>query len=1660
MSYRRSVALKTNPSLISTLLLLGSIIETTSAQERGQAQAVRVPQGPKINGKLSDPLWQKAPLLILGEVTSPQSARFKTTARILFDETSFCAGWECEEPDTGSLRKQTTQRDGSVWEDDCVELFVGADPEIGYRHIAINAGGAILDQACSPDGKKDLTWNPDIKAKVWIEEGQGWSVTLSIPLRELGAFVGHGMSWRLNVTRSRPPRGDLPLQEFSWAILPSTQFHQPDAFGLLSDVSIPKRSDGVTRQREQPASSKPPLPMDSGTPAGDITLYYSLDFEQEPGGFEPSEACRLEIAKEGIRGKSLRIGRVAPGGIFGATLPLRIPGSKDLKIAYHCRSSGVPEAGLNAYDQIALDNTTSKAYRWLYEDRWTPILYYIDAFRHNSQPSTSTVGPETFFQAIRFHGEKEGSEQTWMLVDSFVVYRGDDRTPPERVQGLEAEAGKDGIHLRWQAAKDNTAVMLYVIARAEGEEGAFKKIAESFTNHSVDRVAEPGIYRYSVLACDFEENLGDWCQPLRVQADFRSELSEKSIEQKERERYRERVLAIARAGQRNIQRNLVVCYGDSLTGATLYPLMAQAALGIKRIAAYGYEGKTTSFGREHAGEVFERDHPYLALVLFGTNNPKDPESIRGAMEDLVSLVETAAAKGTMVILGTIPPRGFGDPESRPEAEFNRALVETCGKHGIPCGHLFEEYQRHPDRRDLIAGDGVHNTAAGMAASARAWKRVWDEVHFVLRDKPFLPPGPETAPSASVTQPKGEIVRLRSTADVWLSDANPEERISSSGKCSVWKIKSIQEMAAIRFDATPARGRQVLRARLFLRRSSDDLLRYLRVSTVNQDWEEGNSSQAYGPADGATWLFADHATRRSWAWPGSEFCDVIMTSGNSLASWAERKEGQDGWVSVEITPELIYALVAGDTDGLAVMDGGNLAYHNNFIHSVQSPRNEPYLEVELGRTLEERPAAPLVEARPATERAHLNSGAIQITIAPAPQVFCWKIFLDGQAVERWRVKHPAPQGPTTFFLEDLPPSHPFHLDVTAVSPGGLSSQPTRLKVTSSPALSQDLSLKPFQMPSKEPGQAEKGGRMAVWAYPGIVKVSPTKPAVMFGDLEGPYQKENAVWDGKKIRLWGARGEYVSCQLCIENLNDKPLSNIRLSFEPLQGPENSSLGNEAIECFRNWYAQNRDKVWQPAYAIPLPPETPFHIPDPKRNLPGQQNQSLSLDIFIHREARPGLHRGAILIQAEQVDPISLPLEVEVLNFTLPDRLSFWPELNAYNIPAPAHDYYRLAHQHRCILNCWVWKPQVRGSGRDTQVIWDEYDRNVGPLLDGKAFQANRRAGAPVECMYLPFADGWPTSLTPETYRYTGYWPGRGEEIRWITEHYQKAPYIGDGLTPAYKEAFLAVERQFIDHFQEKGWDQTEMQCFFGGKNTHRIEYGVKDMWWTTDEPYHWDDWLALQFFCQLWTHGRAGADATRWVARADISRPNWQGRVLGGIVDTVYFGGFNHPQAYRRGRILSQETGLKIMTYGSASADNTSSTGTVVWMLHAWLKGANGVLPWQTLGGDAALDWQDAGTGGGAALLVPGTRFGFPVVADLRLKAFRDGQQILEYLTLLAERRHLEREQIQAMIFRAMSLDITRREGASVDNADALQFSTLQAWQISELRRSLAALILEK
>ena len=672
--------------------------------ERGLMRAVLVDALPAIDGVGRDGLWAKCPPLPLGECTTEKPGILKTTARVLFTPTHLCVSFDCAEPETDSLVAKATGRDGQVWADDCVEVFVTGDLRVGLYHFAVNSKGVLYDAVTRGSKRDDTSYNSSARVKARVHPGTGWTVTLAVPLKELGAYVGKDQTWLLNLNRTKPGTAPgQPAGEWSWAIMGSNDYHQVMDYGRVVGVNIPSRPDGVTRTASPPP---PPPSYDKPTQAGSVLVYHRFgDVEIPDKGKGPAR-----------------------------TFEVRIRNSNGLKLAFLARpAGGVKQVPLNMFDRRANDNTTSKAYRRFIDERWLPVIYFCDRFRYNAVIS-GTVARSTDYTNIRFHGVPTPGGKGVVYLRDFVVYRGEDTTPPPAPQGLEAAATAKGVELTWKRVGDNTGIALYVISRA-GEDGRFVKVGESFLPGYLDKPPAGGKYRYRVLAVDFQDNLSPWSKSVSVRVAKGFPSPAPGPLESDRAGYAEHVRRIHAAGAGKVRKGWVLAFGDSLTYATNYRTAIEAYLGRYRVEARGYPGRRTSFGRKRIDADLEAVNPEFCLILLGTNNSKSDKAIAAAMEDLLAMARSCERRGTVPIIATIPPRGFKDPDSKPEARYNAALVKTCRANKIPICYLFETFQAWGDRRKLLAGDGVHWAGEGFPLTGYVWKLAMDQVNFVLLDRP-------------------------------------------------------------------------------------------------------------------------------------------------------------------------------------------------------------------------------------------------------------------------------------------------------------------------------------------------------------------------------------------------------------------------------------------------------------------------------------------------------------------------------------------------------------------------------------------------------------------------------------------------------------------------------------------------------------------------------------------------------------------------------------------------------------------------------------------------------------------------------------------------------------------------------------------------------------
>ena len=108
---------------------------------------------------------------------------------------------------------------------------------------------------------------------------------------------------------------------------------------------------------------------------------------------------------------------------------------------------------------------------------------------------------------------------------------------------------------------------------------------------------------------------------------------------------------------------------------------------------------------------------------------------------------------------------------------------------------------------------------------------------------------------------------------------------------------------------------------------------------------------------------------------------------------------------------------------------------------------------------------------------------------------------------------------------------------------------------------------------------------------------------------------------------------------------------------------------------------------------------------------------------------------------------------------------------------------------------------------------------------------------------------------------------------------------------------------------------------------------------------------------------------------------------------------------------------LMTYGETAPPHETATQPISWCLDAWTSGADGVVPWQTIGNDESWRKSDPL----ALFYPPCDASANNVVPSLRLKAFRRGEQDAEYLALLQRATKRPRAEIAAAARKRLQLD---------------------------------------
>lgn len=1058
--------------------------------------------------------------------------------------------------------------------------------------------------------------------------------------------------------------------------------------------------------------------------------------------------------------------------------------------------------------------------------------------------------------------------------------------------------------------------------------------------------------------------------------------------------------------------------------------------------------------------ILEKYRPQAVVLMIGTNDVSANRTLGTYRADLERCVGLILAAGAVPVVSTIPPhpgrqalgrsynesiRDIARQRSLPLIDFEREILKRRPKDWN--GTLLGANDVHP----TIARAGVEPisepTAANLRESGyllRGWlsvKKLAELRRTVFGGVTLAAAAPAPAPMPALPSPapvgatseKGGGLRVPVARDTWFSNVG-EEGVGNNGGASQLKVKSFQEMSLVDIDPATLRGRVVTSAALHVRLAGEPILKRVTVSTFAAPWVEG-TGRSYAAEAGSSSFRKSKNPDTPWTVDGGDLCSVMLGQGGTSWRMADASPPDaERWQVIPVDPKIVMARVAGVSQGFLLYDDVGTEWSrsgekftpmhmpNRFVYSREQGANgAPYFIVMLGAEDRSPPSAPAdirvdTEGLPpgearvswvaATDQGAAGVAGFFVTVdgRPAPQTLVPRV---PEGVESTRV---------TMHLRDLglAAGGSVAFKVRAVDGAGNIGPETAATVQLS-------GRTPAPLPGKNPElfrDVEEAEIRSVAVVDELDKVQPVTLRWLPEQSPG-YLSANHLWSSRegKVRLHAARNEFVAFQIIVSS---------RVGVTPslrFEGP-----------------AASRVKTEFGRYALVMSKQGP--LPDPIVPLGGTDDtgvtdatatvQSLHAEIYVPHDTPPGEHRGKLTLSTAQ-GSLSLDVSLKVWGFTLPDVLSFLPEMNCYGLPGGELAYYRLAHRHRTVLNRVPYSQggsvaegcAPRWDGR--QFDWAAWDRRFAPLFDGSAFAGLPRDRVPIEAFYLPLHENWPT---PMASNYNGdYWADRA-------------------FKQGYRQAFVEASRQFTDHAEKKGWSGTFFQCFLNNKvDFKRDGWSKGSSPWLLDEPAGFQDFWALRYFATAFHEGvrKALPIRAKMAFRADISRPQWQRDSLDGLLDYNVVSGVM--REYPRIVFGRQQAEKQILIeYGSTNPVEESNVQPAAWCLDAWTLGVDGVLPWQTVGN--ANSWVEADT---LSVLYPGRRGGAPV-PSVRLKAYRRGQQDVEYLTLLSQATKEPRWAVAARVRETLKLAGHRGASGSAATEDAglIRFESLRPQDLWALR----------
>ncbi len=169
--------------------------------------AEKVTQPVVIDGDFTEECWKHAKVLHLVNRTDGSIPRKKTEVMVAADNENLYFAFKNFEPAMNNLVAHVTNRDGEVWNDDCVEVFIGNDTGCqNFYQFVVNANGATAD-AFYLSGEFKPKWNSENVEAAVKKFPFYWQVELKFPRKDVG--LSKASIAGINMCREEKQTGEL-----------------------------------------------------------------------------------------------------------------------------------------------------------------------------------------------------------------------------------------------------------------------------------------------------------------------------------------------------------------------------------------------------------------------------------------------------------------------------------------------------------------------------------------------------------------------------------------------------------------------------------------------------------------------------------------------------------------------------------------------------------------------------------------------------------------------------------------------------------------------------------------------------------------------------------------------------------------------------------------------------------------------------------------------------------------------------------------------------------------------------------------------------------------------------------------------------------------------------------------------------------------------------------------------------------------------------------------------------------------------------------------------------------------------------------------------------------------------------------------------------------